>query len=245
MELKNKIAVVTGAAQGIGRAIAEKLACEGACVYILDYNEAGAKEAAAAVTEQYGVRCEAVRCDISDVSASQQLARDIIEKEGKIDILVNNAGITQNTPLEEMSVETWDRTMAVNLRGPFFLTQTVFEQMKAQRQGVIVNMISLSAERGARFASVAYASSKGGLLALTKCLALLGSEYGVRVNGVAPGLIATAMAKELQFNGTGDVPMGRLGTPEDVAEAVRFLCTDRSSYMTGQVLDVNGGQLMR
>lgn len=245
MELKGKIALVTGAAQGIGKAVAEKLACEGACVYILDYNEAGAKNAAVEIAAAYGVRCEGVRCDISDVAAGQQLARDIIAKEGGIDILVNNAGITQNTPVEEMSPDVWDRTMAVNLRGPFFLTQTVFEQMKAQRSGAIVNMISLSAERGARFASVAYASSKGGLMALTKCLALLGSEYGVRVNGVAPGLIATAMADELQFNGTGDVPMKRLGTPEDVAEAVRFLCTDRSGYMTGQILDVNGGQLMR
>lgn len=245
MELKDRVAVVTGSAQGIGRAIAEKLACEGACVYVLDYNEAGAKKAAEELSAQYGVRCEAVGCDISDVAASQKLVQEIIAKEGHIDILVNNAGITQNTPVEEMTVETWDRTMAVNLRGPFFFTQGIFEHMKERGRGAIVNMISLSAERGARFASVAYASSKGGLMALTKCLALLGSECGVRVNGVAPGLIATAMAKELQFNGTGDVPMKRLGTPEDVAEAVRFLCTDRSGYMTGQILDVNGGQLMR
>lgn len=245
MELRDKVAVVTGSAQGIGRAIAEKLACEGACVYILDYNETGAKETAAALHDRYGVRCEAVKCDISDVEASRKLVADVIEKEGRIDILVNNAGITQKLDVLDVTEEVWDRTFSVNLRGPFFFTQKVFAHMKEMGGGCIVNMLSLSAERGARFSSVAYTSSKGGLMALTKCLALLGSEYGIRVNGVAPGLIETAMAKELQFSGVSDVPMGRMGTPEDVAEAVRFLCTDRSGYMTGQILDVNGGQLMR
>ena len=244
MELKGRLALVTGAAQGIGRAIAEKLAGDGADVYLLDYNVEKVKQTAEELAKKTGARCIGVFCDVSDVKGAGALCKEIIEKEKHVDILVNNAGITQRMDVLDITEDVWDRTFDINLRGAFFLTQAVFGHMKENRRGVIVNMTSLSAERGARFSSVAYTTSKGGVLAMTKCLALLGGEYGVRVNAVAPGIIDTAMTAVLNSN-IDDVPLGRIGTPEDVAEAVRFLCSDRSSYLTGQVIDVNGGQLMR
>lgn len=243
MILKNKVAIVTGAAQGIGKAIAQKLAGAGAKVYILDYNG----EIAERTAEEFraaGMQCVAKKCDISDVQATQALAEEIISKEEKIDILVNNAGITQKAGVLEITEADWDRVFAVNLRGPFFLTQVIFENMMKHRSGSIVNIASLSAERGGKFAGINYACSKGGVVVMTKCLALVGGEYGIRVNAIAPGLIKTAMADQLQFS-TDAIPLGRLGNPEEVGDTALFLASDSSSYISGSIIDLNGGEFMR
>jgi len=241
--MKNKVAIVTGAAQGIGKAIAQKLANAGAKVYILDYN-LNAAENTAEEFRKAGWNVIAKKCDVADVKATQSLAREIIAKENKIDILVNNAGITQKIGILEMTEESWDRVFDVNLRGPFFLTQVIFENMMLHRGGSIINIASLSAERGGKFAAINYSCSKGGIVTMTKCLALNGGEYGIRVNAVAPGLIKTAMADQLQFS-TDAIPLGRLGTPEEVGDAVLFLASDRSSYISGSIIDLNGGEFMR
>jgi len=243
MKLENKVAIVTGAAQGIGRAIAEKLAGAGAKVYILDYNMEAAEKTAAEFCAN-GMCCIAKKCDVSDVPATQAVAKEIIEAEGKIDVLVNNAGITQKLGVLEMTEADWDKVFSINLRGPFFLTQVVFENMMQHRGGSIINIASLSAERGGKFAGINYACSKGGVVVMTKCLALTGGEYGIRVNAIAPGLIKTAMADQLQFS-TDAIPLGRLGNPEEVGDAALFLASDSSSYVSGTILDLNGGEFMR
>lgn len=243
MELQGKIAIVTGAAQGIGKAIAKKLAEEGAKVYILDYNLDVAQKTVETF-QANGLQSVAIKCDISDTSATRAIAEDIIGNERHVDILVNNAGISQNIDLLDMDEKNWDRVFNINLRGPFFLTQIIFKNMIEHRNGRIVNLASLAGERGGRFAAVNYSCSKGGVLTLTKCLALYGAEYGVTVNALAPGLIKTPMSDQLNHN-LNDVPLGRFGTPEEVADAAFFLSSERSRYITGMTLDINGGQLMR
>lgn len=243
MILKDKVAIVTGGAQGIGKAIVEKLAGAGAKVYILDWNKAVADKTAEEICRA-GFQCIAKQCDISNVANTQALAREIIAEEDKIDILVNNAGITQNFGVLELTEENWDRVFSINLRGPFFLTQVIFENMMKHRGGSIINIASLSAERGGKFAGINYSCSKGGVVVMTKCLALNGGEYGIRVNAIAPGLIQTAMADQLKFS-TDAIPLGRLGKPEEIGDAALFLASDQSSYMSGAIIDLNGGEFMR
>lgn len=243
MELNGQVAVVTGGAQGIGKAIAGKLAGAGAKTYILDYNLDMSKRVEAELLAA-GLSCTALQCDISDVPAATAAIEKIVERENQIHILVNNAGITCKADPLEVSEADWDRVFRVNLRGPFFLTQEVLRNMVQHHFGSIVNVASISGERGGRFAAVPYSCSKGGVITLTKSLALYGGAHGIRVNGVAPGLIRTAMADQLQFQ-TDDIPLGRLGEAEEVADAVLFLASGRSAYMTGVILDLNGGQLMR
>lgn len=243
MELNGQVAVVTGGAQGIGKAIAGKLAGAGAKTYILDYNLDMSKRVEAELLAA-GLSCTTLQCDISDVPAATAAIEKIVERENQIHILVNNAGITCKADPLEVSEADWDRVFRVNLRGPFFLTQEVLRNMVQHHFGSIVNVASISGERGGRFAAVPYSCSKGGVITLTKSLALYGGAHGIRVNGVAPGLIRTAMADQLQFQ-TDDIPLGRLGEAEEVADAVLFLASGRSAYMTGAILDLNGGQLMR
>lgn len=243
MELNCQVALVTGAAQGIGKAIARKLAEAGAKTYIFKDNLEAARHVAKELSTA-GLSCTAVKCDVSDIPAARSVVGKIAEREGQIHILVNNAGITCKADLLEVSEADWDRVFQVNLRGPFFLTQEVLRNMVRHHFGSIVNVASISGEWGGRFAGIPYSCSKGGVITLTKSLALYGGDYGVRVNAVAPGLIRTAMADQLQFN-TNDIPLGRLGEAEEVADAVLFLVSGQSTYMTGVVLDLNGGQLMR
>lgn len=241
--LSNKVAIVTGAARGIGRAIAEKLAGQHAKVYILDYNADLAEQTASELRDA-GMKCIAKQCDVSNVQATQALAHSIIQEEDRIDILVNNAGITQKIGVLDITEKDWDQVFSVNLRGPFFLTQVIFENMMKHRSGSIINIASLSAERGGKFAGINYSCSKGGVVVMTKCLALTGGEYGIRVNAIAPGLIKTAMADQLQFS-TDAIPLGRLGNPEEVGDAALFLASEQSSYISGTIIDLNGGEFMR
>lgn len=243
MELENQIAIVTGAAQGIGRAISQRIAIAGAKVYMLDYNREGIARTQAELM-QNGCQCVGVYCDISDTKQSRQIVQTIIAEEGRIDILVNNAGIAQNVNILDTTEQDWDRVFSVNLRGPFFLTQVVLKAMIEQHRGRIVNIASLAGERGGRFAGIHYSASKGAVITMTKSIALTAGAHGITVNAIAPGLIQTPMGDSLHFD-VAEIPMGRLGTPEEVANAAYFLVSQSSSYINGTTLDVNGGQFMR
>lgn len=239
-ELEGKTAIVTGAAQGIGCAVASLLAKRGANVVVSDINESGAKKAA----ESMDGEASAFAGDVSDLQYHSALAAFAVEKYGKIDILVNNAGISEQVDITEITPEQYARVMNINLTGTTFLSQTVLKHMIANNYGRIVNIASLAGERGGLFAGVHYSESKAGVIVLTKCLALKGGAYNVTVNAIAPGLIKTPLGDRLNFN-VDEIPMRRLGLPEEVAEVAAFLASDRASYVSGCTVDVNGGQFMR
>jgi 3-oxoacyl-[acyl-carrier protein] reductase len=240
MELTGKIAIVTGAAQGLGAAIARRLDDEGASVIVADINA----QAAAATSEKLNGDSSSFWVDISDIDALGELMRFTIKKYGRLDVLVNNAGIAQQIDFFDIMPEQFDKLMNVNLKGMVFLSQLAMKHMTERGSGRIVNIASLAGERGGQFAGIHYSCSKAGVIVATKCMAYKGGPYGVTVNAVAPGLIATELAEKLHFS-TDEIAMKRLGTAQEVADAVEFLCSDRASYITGTTLDVNGGIFMR
>ena len=244
--LKGKNAMVTGAANGIGKAIAGVLAREGANVLICDINM-DAAEICSEEIRAYGTNCIAKYLDISNVTKIKPFVEKAEEEFGPIDILVNNAGISMNVSIEDLTENMWDKVMDVNLKGTFFVSQAVFERMKKRHWGRIINIGSLAGERGGRFAGANYSASKGGIITLTKCFALDGGSHGVNTNVICPGLIDTEMARHLGFtsDNTSDIPLGRLGTPEEVANIVMFLASPLADYINGQTISVNGGQTMR
>jgi len=240
MELKGKVAIVTGGAQGIGAAIARRLSGEGSAVVIADINQKAAEKLA----QELGGGSFAVTADISALKDIQRIVIDTLQRLMRIDILVNNAGIAHQVDIMEITETQFDQVLSVNLKGTVFLSKLVLQEMVANRYGRIVNIASLAGERGGQFAGIHYSASKAGVIAATKCMALKGGPYGVTANAVAPGLIATELAEKLKFN-TNEIAMKRLGTVEEVADVVEFLCSDRASYVTGATIDVNGGILMR
>jgi len=174
----------------------------------------------------------------------KDLVKGIVEKYGKIDILVNNAGITQKVDILDLDEDEYEKILNLNLKSVIFLSQQVLGEMIKNGGGKIVNMASISGERGGLFAGIHYSASKAGVIVATKCLALKAGKYNINVNAVAPGLISTELAKKLEMNAEG-VILGRLGTPDEVADSVIFLASDMASYITGATLDVNGGIFMR
>jgi 3-oxoacyl-[acyl-carrier protein] reductase len=246
MELEGKVAIVTGAAQGIGRAIAETLARAGADVAVVDRDVAHAAEAVAAIT-RLGRRGIAVKADVAEWTDVQEMVDQVIAGLGRIDILVNNAGITRDSLLLRMKEEDWNMVLDVNLTGTFHGTKAVLPVLMKQRGGAIVNIASVVGVMG-NAGQANYAASKAAVIGLTKTVAREYASRAVTVNAVAPGFIDTAMTHGL----VGDareallkqIPLGRLGTPNDVAEAVRFLVSPAAAYITGHVLHVNGGMLM-
>jgi len=244
IDLAGKVALVTGAAAGIGRACARLLAEAGARVLVVDINLPGAEEVAASLPGAV-----AIRCDMGDPDDIAALCSRVLADYGAPDILVNNAGwVTYRGGIATVSREIWDRMMAINLRGTFLLCQGLIEGMKARGSGSIINFASMAARQGSLESSIDYAASKGGVLALTRTLAREVGPSGVRVNAVAPGTIATAPVAK-QMSGREDavcatIPMRRMGTPEDVARVVLFLASDLSGYVTGAVIDINGGQFI-
>ena len=245
--MREKIAVVTGASRGIGRAIALRLAKEGAFV-ILNFNgsEERAREAVAEI-EAAGGKAEAIRCDVSDFHGAEAFFAEIIKKYGRVDILVNNAGITRDGLLMRMSEEDFDRVIAINLKGAFNCIRHVSRQMIKQRSGRIVNISSVSGVMG-NAGQANYCASKAGIIGLTKSAARELSARGITVNAVAPGFIDTEMTRvlsdQVKEHAVGQIPLGHFGRPEDIAEAVAFLVSDRAGYITGQVLSVDGGMAM-
>lgn len=245
--LENKVAVVTGASRGIGRAIAIKLAEQGAMV-IINYN--GSKEKAEevkAAIEANGGKAE-LRCfNVAEYSACEEHFTEIIKTFGRVDILVNNAGITRDGLLMKMSEEDYDAVLNVNLKGVFNCTRFVSRQMIKQRAGRIINMSSVSGVMG-NAGQANYAASKAGVIGFTKAVAKETASRGVTVNAVAPGFIETDMTDVLSDKvkeaANGMIPMGHFGKPEDIANAVAFLASEGAGYITGQVLCVDGGMAM-
>jgi 3-oxoacyl-[acyl-carrier protein] reductase len=243
LDLEGKVALVTGGGRGIGRAIALGLASQGAAIAIADINTADAESVLESVKDP-GVIGLAVKADISSTTDLKKMMKTVMDRFGKIDILINNAGVTQKVEIEDLTESDWDRVVDINLKGTFFCSQLVFGEMKKRRYGKIVNIASVAGERGGRFAGVNYSSSKAGIIVMTKCFALSGGPYGINVNAIAPGLISSEMSKQLDF-AVSEIPLGRLGTPEEVADLAVFLSTERSRYITGTTIDINGGIFMR
>lgn len=244
--LSGRVAIVTGGAQGIGRAIAEVLAKHGADVAVADLDPGRAQDAVAAV-QQLGRRAMAVKVNVADSGEAKSMADQVLKEWGRIDILVNNAGITRDGLLLRMREEDWNLVLQVNLTGTFNCTKAVLQPMTKQRYGRIVNIASIVGVMG-NAGQANYAASKGAVIGFTKTVAREYASRNVTVNAVAPGFIDTAMtqglSQEVKDTLYKQIPLGRLGQPADVAEAVRFLASDEASYITGQVLHVNGGMLM-
>ena len=243
-ELKNKIALVTGGASGIGYACAEIFAREGAKVWIADSNaEAGSKAARK-------LKAEFVACDVGDAHQARALIDAVARGAKRVDVLVNNAGIAPSKPFLDMTEADWDRVIRVNLKGAFLVGQAAAKLMVAKKtQGAIVNMSSVNAVLAIP-GLAAYNVSKGGINQLTRVMALELAPHGIRVNAIGPGTIATELARkavlgspEAKTKIMSRTPMGRLGEPEEVAELALFLASKRSSYMTGQIVYVDGGRL--
>jgi 3-oxoacyl-[acyl-carrier protein] reductase len=246
MSIAGKIALVTGAAQGIGRDIALGLAEDGADVAICDVNLEAAQKTASDI-EAKGRKSLALKANVAASAEVTAMIDQVVGKFGRIDILVNNAGITRDGLILRMKDEDWDLVLSINLKGSFLCAKSALKYMSKQRGGAIINIASIVGAMG-NAGQANYVASKAGLIGLTKTIAREYANRGVTANAVAPGFIDTAMTKALPENVRTElakqIPMGKLGTPEDVANAVRFLASPWASYITGQVIHVNGGMYM-
>ena len=242
--LENKVALVTGAGRGIGRAIAIALAEEGAEV-IVNYNgsEERAKEVKQTI-EENGGKASIYKCNVSDFEACETMIREIVKEHGPLDILVNNAGITKDGLIIKMKEEDFDRVLNVNLKGTFNTIRHSARQMLKQRSGKIINISSVSGILG-NVGQANYAASKAGVIGLTKTMARELGSRGITVNAIAPGFVDTEMtevlSEEIRENACKQIILGRFGKPEDIANAAVFLASDKADYITGQVISVDGG----
>lgn len=243
MDLKGKKALVTGAARGIGQAIAEELAKGGADIAVLDLEEASCAETRDRV-QALGRNAVAAGVNVADGASVTAAVAKVVDLFQRVDIVVNNAGITRDGLVMRMSDEDWDAVLGVNLKGVFNVCRALSRQLMKQRSGSIVNIASVVGLMG-NAGQANYSASKGGVVALTKTLARELASRGIRVNAVAPGFIKTAMTDKIpegiRQQMVSGIPLGRMGEPADVARAVRFLASDAASYITGQVLVVDGG----
>jgi len=246
MNLEGKIALITGAAQGIGRDIALALAADGADIAVCDVNLEAAQKTAGDI-EATGRKALALKVDVAASAEVTAMVEQAIAKFGRLDILVNNAGITRDGLILRMKDEDWDLVLSINLKGSFLCSRAALKHMTKQRGGTIINIASIVGAMG-NAGQANYVASKAGLIGLTKTIAREYAARGVTANAVAPGFIDTAMTQALPENVRQDlakqIPMGKLGTPRDVANAVRFLASPQAAYITGQVIHVNGGMYM-
>ncbi|MEY2576299.1 MAG: 3-oxoacyl-[acyl-carrier protein] reductase [Verrucomicrobiota bacterium] len=247
MRFENQVAVVTGSGRGIGHAIAVRLAKEGARVASVSRTEANAQKTAAEINAARADAAKAYAVDVADQAAVQKAAEQIFADFGRVDILVNNAGVTRDGLSMRMSMEDWDTVLNTNLKGAFNFIQALMRPMIKQRSGRIINISSIAGLIG-NAGQANYAASKAGLIGLTKTLARELASRGITVNAVAPGLIETDMttvlSEEIRQNILKNVPLGKLGEPEDIAGAVAYLASAEAKYITGQVLTVDGGMVM-
>jgi len=247
MRLSGKVALVTGSARGIGRSIAEAFSAEGAIVVVNDVgNDAGARETLAAITGSGG-NGTVEMFDVSEAAQVDAGVKNILAAHGRIDVLVNNAGITRDNLLLRMSEEEFDAVIRVNLKGTYLMTKTVTRHMMKQRSGKVVNISSVVGMMGNAGQSN-YAAAKAGILGFTKAIARELAPRNITVNAIAPGFIRTAMTAGLpeavQKTFLAQIPLGRFAEPQEVAELALFLASDASSYITGQVIGINGGMYM-
>ncbi len=245
MSLNGKIALITGGAQGIGRFISEELAGQGAHVVLGDINHEGAEKTAAEIRVNGG-RASAVRIDVSSATDVQGVFDSILKEYKPVDIVVNNAGITRDGLLVRMKEVDWDLVLNINLKGSFLCSQQAAKQMMKQKSGSIVNIASIVGVMG-NFGQSNYSASKSGLIGFTKTLAREVAPRGIRANAVAPGFIDTEMTRVLEESVRSklieQIPLARLGQPEDVARCVSFLVSENARYITGKVINVNGRML--
>ncbi|MFH0859127.1 MAG: SDR family NAD(P)-dependent oxidoreductase [Patescibacteria group bacterium] len=250
MDLENKVAIITGARRGMGKADALLLAKEGAKVVVSDISLEDC-QAVVDEIEKEGGEAIAVKCDVSQKQEVDNLFQKTVEKFGQIDILVNNAGIAEFKPFLEMTEEEWDRTLDINLKGYFLCAQAAAKEMAKQKSGVIINIASVAmGQVGVGFPNIVhYCASKGGIAAMTEAMALELAPYNIRVNAIAPGMIETPMIDSIKQDPKAmdgmlaRVPLGRLGKPEEIADLVVFLASDKSSYITGSIVVIDGGWL--
>ena len=246
LRLHDRVAIITGGAQGIGRAIGLLLAQNGAQIVIADINDKQAEETAQEIA-LLGRKSLAVKVDVSNFSEAENLGKTVFDAFGQIDILVNNAGITRDGLFLRMKEEEWDAVIAINLKSVFNCSKAVIRYMGKQRGGKIISVASVVGQIG-NIGQANYGASKAGIIGFTKTLAREFASRGIMVNAVAPGFIETGMTRTLpekvREGFISNIPLGRMGTPEEIAEAVLFLATDASNYITGQVINVNGGLYM-
>jgi len=245
--MQKKVALITGAARGIGYGIATCLARQGTQIVIADMNGQAARKSAKQLAADTGVATLGIACDICDRTQVAAMVRKAVKHFGQIDILVNNAGITRDGLILRMKDEDWDLVLSINLKGAFLCTKSALKYMSKQRSGTIINIASIVGAMG-NAGQANYVASKAGLIGLTKTIAREYSNRNVTANAVAPGFIDTAMTQALSEQVRTDlakqIPLGRLGSSGDVANAVRFLASPAAAYITGQVIHVNGGMYM-
>ncbi len=241
--LEGKVALVTGASRGIGRAIALELAMRGAKVAVNFRSDVQHAEAVSAEVSRMGSECLLVQGDVAKKEEAHGIVKTVLEKWGRLDILVNNAGITRDRSLRKMSEDDWSQVISVNLNGTFYTTSAALPAMIAQKFGRVINIASVVGQSGA-FGQANYSASKGGIIAFTKTIALEMAKYNITANAIAPGYTATEMVMAIPENVASQIkskiPLGRFAEPEEVAKAAAFLAAD-ADYITGQELNVNGG----
>ena len=250
LELKDKVAIITGARRGMGKSHALTLARAGAKVVVADISKEDCEKVVDEITKAGG-KAMAVKCDVTKKEEADEMVEKAIEKFGKVDILVNNAGICQFKPFFELTEEEWDRTLDINLKGYFFCAQAVAKEMAKQKSGVIINIASVAmGQQGIGFPNIVhYCASKGGIVGMTEALAVELAPYNIRVNAISPGMIETPMIDPVKQDPKAmegllaRVPLHRVGRPEEVSNLVLFLASDASSYMTGSTVVIDGGWL--
>ena len=247
IDLKGKVALVTGGARGIGKAIAENLAESGANIVVADLMKDEAEKTANELKNKYNVKTFSVSVDVAKYSSVEECVKSVIESFGKIDILVNNAGVTKDTLILRMTPEDWDFVLNINLKGTFNFTKVVSQYMMKEKTGTIINIASIIGITG-NIGQANYSASKGGIIALTKTTAKEFASRNITCNAVAPGFIDTEMTRKLPEKIREEmlklVPLKKMGLPEDVADIVLFLASDLAKYVTGQVVVVDGGMVM-
>jgi 3-oxoacyl-[acyl-carrier protein] reductase len=247
MLLANRVAIITGAARGIGAATAHKMSREGGRVAVVDIDFDLAQEVVKAIQAEGG-QARAFACDVSKPEAVEQLVKDVVSQFGQLDILVNNAGICPRVSIEDMTEELFDRLMNINLKPIFFLSRAAAEAMKPRKWGRIVNLSSTGGRVGGIFNATVYGATKAGILAMTKSFARHYAPYNILVNAVAPGAVETrmmtVMPDDVLHGVVENAPLKRLADPMEIANTITFLSSDEASWMTGATVDVNGGTLM-
>jgi NAD(P)-dependent dehydrogenase (short-subunit alcohol dehydrogenase family) len=248
MMLKQKVAIVTGAGRGIGKAIALALANHGANIVVCDLNLENAHKVVEEI-KAIGTQAMAMQADVTNEDQVNAMVSSCIETFGKVDILVNNAGIIYTLPLGETSAEDWDRVITVNLKSVFLCCKAVFPVMIHQASGKIINIASVAGKRGGGLlGSSSYSAAKGGVIAFTKTIAREGGPYGINVNAITPALTDTDMTaqmdEKIRQSIIKNIPLGRAGRPIDIAKAVVFLASEYADFITGEIMDVDGGFMM-
>jgi 3-oxoacyl-[acyl-carrier protein] reductase len=247
MDIKDKIAIITGAAGGIGTGTAELFARNGAALALVDLKQDSLTPLADRLQKE-GCRVITFAADVSDEHQVRRVVQSTLEQFGEIDILVNNAGICRMVPILDIPVEEWDRVLAVNLRSVFLFSREVFRHMKTRRRGKIINIGSAAGKIGGLAAGAHYSASKAAVMCFTKSLALQAAEDGINVNCVCPGPtkseMTNAWGEKTNNEFAAKIPFKEYAQPNDIAEAILFLASDRSRYITGEILDVNGGLVM-